>query len=232
MAQRQRRDRHGGGVGREIARVPERGAQVLAGELPLARPAGGLASRALVSRVFAGRVLAGRVFVSGGTADVDAVEVPGEGEIETRFRNREVRRGQPVRCPVLEDGGRGKLADNLGVTAVRGPVGASREEGGADGGGVRDSRRGRVRAEDQADAVQRDGRGRPPGRRGEQRRAHDAGAGRIPVGGMDRQLVTVLLKIGVNTQPLQLAGGSFPCGSLHGHAVTIAAAYRDMTNDN
>jgi len=205
VAQRQRADRHGGRAGAQVARVSDRGTQALRARLASAngQPRGG-------------------VFVSGRPADVDAVEEPAASEGQPRVAAGQVGLDQPVRDAVLEDGGPGEIADHVREAPVPAAVRPLGQQVGRQASDVHHAGR-RLRAEFQRDVRQRDGSGRPPRRRGKQRRARDPGLRRVLRRGADSQVMPAGVQVGVDAEPLQLTR-SEPGALMSDHRVHSARA--------
>jgi hypothetical protein len=211
VAQRQRADRHGGRAGAQVARVADRGAQALFALL---------AVRAGQAR--------GGVLVGGRPADVDAVEEPAAGEGEPRAVTGQVGLDQPVGDAVLEDGGLGEIGDHVREAPVPCPVRPLRQQVRRQARDVHHAGR-RLRVEFQGDVRQRDGRGRPPRRRREQRRARHPGLRRVLRRGADPQVVPAGVQVGVDAEPLPLTR-SEPGALMSDHRVHCARPERHRSD--
>jgi hypothetical protein len=185
VAQGQRARRHRPGAPGEADRAAERG------------PVGAVAGRDTAP--------GGDVLKAGLPAGVDPVEEPAAAEGQPRAvalaPAGQVRLDEPVGGPVLEDRRRGERADHVAVALVPGAVRALRQRVRGEGRHVGKAGWRRLRTELQPDAVQRDRRGEPPGRRGEQRGAGQPEFGRVAGRGADRQIVAVTVQGGGEPEP-------------------------------
>jgi hypothetical protein len=182
--ERQRADGQVGRAAAQVARVGDAGAQ--AGrfvQVARAEPAGG-------------------ELVRGRLAGVDAVEVAAAGERQPG----QVGLCQPVGRAVLEHRRGGQVAQRGGVARVPGPVRPLGQQRGRDLG----PGRGGLRGELQLEVLQRDRPGGPPPGGGQQRGPGHPAAGRVAGGRGHGQVVTVLLQVGPDPQPVALARGQRP----------------------